>query len=138
MPYEIELILVEWFTHIPGVEDTEAVHFENERGTPHAPFISRKPSLMDRDVVDQDITEGRINLIPIIASIFETPQDKRISLSKPSVVMVPMLPAYGHDIGPYLGHGEPHSPEGIGDDLCPTARSDLKKGMTEPFDFDKP
>jgi hypothetical protein len=51
--------------------------------------------------------------------------------------MVPMLPAYGHDMGPYLRHGKSHSPEGIGDDLGPAAGSDLKKGMAEPFDFDK-
>ena len=70
MPDELDLILVEWFAHIPGVADAETVHLKDERGTPHTPFISREPSLMNGNIVDQDITEGRINLTPFITSIF--------------------------------------------------------------------
>ena len=138
-PIKLELILVEWFTHIPGVADAETVHLKDECGTPHTPFISRKPSLMDGDIIDQDIAEGRIDLVPLIPFLLLGPAGSTgFPFGESYIVVIPMLSAYGHHIGPYLGHGKPHRPKGIGDDLCPAAGCDLKKGMAEPFDLDNP
>jgi hypothetical protein len=93
---------------------------------------------MDRDIIDQDIAEGGIDLGPLPRSFFYAPQDQGISFCESYITVIPALLSYGHHIGPYLRHRVTHVTKGIGDNLCPTAGCDLKKGMTEPFDLNRP
>jgi hypothetical protein len=46
------------------------IHFEDEPGPLKALIISRHSSLMDGNVIDQDISEGEIDLIPFIGALF--------------------------------------------------------------------
>jgi hypothetical protein len=72
MSNELKLILVKGLAYVSGVEDAQTVHFEDEPGPFEALIISRHSSLMDGNVIDQDISEGEIDLIPFIGALFHS------------------------------------------------------------------
>jgi hypothetical protein len=129
MTDELELVLVEGVAHISGVKDTEAIHLENEPSPLDGLRITWNSSLMDRNIVDQDIVKGKIDLIPVFSIIFKTSKNNRIPLGKPYIIMIPMLPPNRYDVRPYLGHGETHGSEWVCDDLGSSAGGDLEEGM---------
>jgi hypothetical protein len=90
---------------------------------------------MDGDIVNEDIPEIDVNLIPFINSFLQTPENDRLPFGKSHVVVISMFPPNGYHMGPHFGHGKTHSTERIGDDLGATARRNLKEGVAEPFDF---
>ncbi len=65
MTEELELILVERFTDIPCVQDAHAIHLKDEGGSLHASPIFHIPSLMGGHIIDQNIPEGCVNLVPL-------------------------------------------------------------------------
>jgi hypothetical protein len=83
-------------------------------------------------IVDQDIAEGEINVVPFKGSLFQAAQNNGTSLCQPDIVMVPVFPANRYDVRPDLGYGVSHGSEWIGDDFRSAAGSDLKKGVAEP------
>ncbi len=61
MADEFKLIFIKGFTHITGVADAETVQLEDKSG-PFDIFI--RGSGMDGDIIDQDIAEDRVDLVP--------------------------------------------------------------------------
>ena len=102
MSYKLKLIFIKRLTEITRVANAETIHFKDEGGSPHAPFISIIPSLINRDIIDQDIAEGGIDLGPLPRSFFYAPQDQRISFCEFYVTVVPALLSYCHHVRPYL------------------------------------
>ena len=90
---------------------------------------------MNGDVIDQDVAERGIDLIPFIRSKVLPPQYERFSLGEGDVVVIPAFPSHCDDVGPHLWHRVAHIPKRVGDDPCPCTRGDLEERMAKPFDL---
>jgi hypothetical protein len=54
--------------------------------------------LIDRYVIDENVSDAHAHLVPLRAIIFETAQNHRIALDELNIVVVVMLSAHGYDV----------------------------------------
>ncbi len=110
---EIKLVLIERFSDIPRVTDTQAVQFEYECSA--ANEFERR-SYVNRNIIDQYIPEQGVYLVPIAPPGFQPPQNKRISFRQSDIAVVSRLFANRHHMRPHFRHWIAHLAKRVGDD----------------------
>ncbi len=86
--------------------------------------------------VDRDVTNGRAHGPPVLAAGSEPFENHRITLGHVNITVRAVLMA-GGDYVLFEGWPRKIPPRvGISEDACALARSNLKRGMAEPFDLD--
>ncbi len=87
--------------------------------------------LIDRDIIDKDVSYAYAHPVPIGAEMNQSPEDNRIPLDQGNIVVVVMLPSHGYDMALNTWGWIPAGAEGISDNLGPFTSDNLEKIMPE-------
>ncbi len=91
-------------------------------------------ALVNRNIVDKDVPHSHVDAIPFRPIVSQAAQDDRIPMNQLYIVVVGVFPSYCDHMGSDV-RGRVHAGrQGVGDDLGPLARRDLKKVMAKVLD----
>lgn len=116
---------------IAEVRDANHAEVEDEGG---ALERGAERLLVDRNVVDQNVSHSGADLIPFGAVAAEPAQNDGITLGEFHVIVIGMFPADGNHVGCDHRRRVHTRRDRIGDDLGSPAGGNLKKIVTKVFD----
>ena len=116
---------------VAEVRDTNHTEIENEGG---ALKRGAERLLVNRDVVNENVSDGSADLIPFGAVAAKPAQNDRVAFGELHVIVIGMLSADGNDVGCDHGCGVHARRDRIGDDLGSLAGGNLKEIVAEVFD----